>query len=73
MSELQASAEKENDLDGDFISFEKQINSLLSLDIEDERILKQVIHKLIQNIEIFKDRSIKIHFNITNPTAKKGA
>ncbi|MBP1966422.1 recombinase family protein [Paenibacillus aceris] len=72
-SELQTLTEKEDDLDSDFQAFEKQVNKLLSLDFEDEKILKQVISKLVLKVDVFDDSRIKIHFNIINPTAKKGA
>lgn len=64
---------KEKDLNTNIQVFEKQVKNLLHLDIEDEQILKQIVMKLIQKIEVFDDGSLKIHYNITNPNLIQGA
>ena len=71
--ELQVLLNKEKDTDNNFRAFEKQINSLIHLNIDDEKILKQILHKLITKIEVFEGGTIKIHFNFKNPNSIKGA
>ncbi|MEK3945360.1 recombinase family protein [Paenibacillus sp. FSL H3-0310] len=72
-SELMMQVKKEKDLNTNIQVFEKQVKNLLHLDIEDEQILKQIVMKLIQKIEVFDDGSLKIHYNITNPNLIQGA
>jgi site-specific DNA recombinase len=71
--ELQSLIGKEKDMDSQINAFEKQVSKLIHLNIEDEKVLKQVIHKLIHKIEVFEGGKIKIHFNFINPVAKMGA
>lgn len=71
--ELQSLIGKEKDMDSQIHAFEKQVSKLIHLNIEDEKVLKQVIHKLIHKIEVFEGGKIKIHFNFINPAAKMGA
>lgn len=71
--ELLKVVNQNKDMEGQFHAFEKQVIKLLSLDIDDMKILKQVIEKLIHKIEVFDDKSIKIHFNFRNPNAREGA
>ncbi|MED4039402.1 recombinase family protein [Niallia taxi] len=71
--EIQVLLNKEKDTDSNFHAFEKQINNLLHLNIKDEKILKQILHKLITKIEVFEDGSIKITFNFKKPNGIKGA
>jgi DNA invertase Pin-like site-specific DNA recombinase len=71
--ELQSLIGKEKDMDSQIHAFEKQVSKLIHLNIEDEKVLKQVIHKLIHKIEVFEGGKIKIHFNFINPVAKMGA
>lgn len=71
--ELQVLLNKEKDTDSNFRAFEKQINNLIQLNIENEQILKQILHKLIHKIEVHEDSSVKIHFNFKNPNNLKEA
>jgi site-specific DNA recombinase len=71
--ELQSLIGKEKDMDSQIHAFEKQVSKLIHLNIEDEKVLKQVIHKLINKIEVFEGGTIKIHFNFISPVAKMGA
>lgn len=72
-AELLKHVNKEKDLDNNIQVFEKQVMNLLHLNIEDERVLKQIVIKLIQKIEVFDDGSIKIHYNIAHPYQIQGA
>lgn len=71
--QLHSNVEKEKDMESQIHAFEKQISKLVQLNIKDEKILKQVIHKLIHKIEVFDGNNIKIHFNFLNPSTKMGA
>jgi site-specific DNA recombinase len=66
---LQHDEEKENG----FRSFERQVQTLLSLDFENEKILKCIVDKLIHKIEVYEGGNIKIHYNFRNPEAQQGA
>ncbi|SEP01355.1 hypothetical protein [Paenibacillus sp. OV219] len=66
---LQHDEEKESG----FRSFEKQVKALLSLDFENEKILRCIVSKLIHKIEVYEGGNIKIHYNFRNPETKKGA
>lgn len=71
--ELQVLFNREKDTDHNVHAFKKQINSLLNLNIEDEKILKQTLHKLINKIEVFEGGTITINFNFKNPNSVQGA
>jgi site-specific DNA recombinase len=70
-AELLLQVSQVKDLDDDLDAFEKQVSKLLSLDIDNEKVLKQVIDKLITKVEVFGDGNIKISYNITDPRLKK--
>ncbi|WP_216638960.1 hypothetical protein [Paenibacillus sp. FJAT-26967] len=36
-------------------------------DIDDEQVLKQLLHQVIQKIEVHQNGTIKIHYNIAHP------
>lgn len=60
-------------------AFRNQIARFAKLDIDDEQVLKQVLHRLITRIEVNEDGMINaIHYNITCPQSvrarkKRGA
>ncbi|WP_181410284.1 recombinase family protein [Paenibacillus sp. tmac-D7] len=56
-----------------FRFFEKQVKTLLSLDFENEKILKCIVDKLILKIEVYEGGNIKIHYNFRNPEIQQGA
>jgi hypothetical protein len=64
---------KEKDMASQIHAFEKQVSKLIHLKIEDEKVLKQVLHNLNHKIEVFEGGKIKIHFNFINPVAKMWA
>ncbi|MDQ0112533.1 recombinase family protein [Paenibacillus harenae] len=59
------------DMDEKLKDFKKQLNKIARLDIENEQVLKVVIHKLVQKVEISRDGSVqKIHYNFMNPLSE---
>lgn len=46
-------------------AFKKEVERFSDLDIEDENILKQVLQRLINKIEILEEGKIKIHYNLS--------
>ncbi|KMN65735.1 hypothetical protein VK96_25795 [Bacillus cereus] len=59
------SALKARQIDTDQLqTFIKAIEHLSVLDIKDESILKQVLQRLIDAIEIYEGGKIKIHYNL---------
>lgn len=65
--DLERMLESKKDTDRYLQDFQRQINKIAQLDINDEQVLKQVIQKLIHKIEVQIDSSIKIHYNIARP------
>ncbi|KGA95807.1 recombinase [Alkalihalobacillus alcalophilus ATCC 27647 = CGMCC 1.3604] len=46
-------------------AFKKEVERFSDLDIEDENILKQVLQRLINKVEVFEEGKIKIHYNLS--------
>ena len=46
-------------------AFKKEVERFSDLDIADENILKQVLKRLINKIEILEEGKIKIHYNLS--------
>lgn len=65
--ELETRKESKKDTDDHLRAFKRQIDKFARLDIEDDRVLKQLLQTLIHKLEVYKDGSIKIHYNITRP------
>lgn len=63
-SELESLISKEKDNDGNLHAFQKEIKNFFKLDISDEELLRNVLHKLIDRIEVSKDGDITIHYNL---------
>ncbi|EOS55022.1 MULTISPECIES: hypothetical protein [Paenibacillus] len=47
-------------------AFRKEVERFIDLDISDEQVLKQVLQRLIQTIEVFEDGKIKINYNLSH-------
>ncbi|MEK8130281.1 hypothetical protein WMW72_20445 [Paenibacillus filicis] len=47
--------------------FKKEIERFSTLDIDDVQVVKHVLKRLIQKIEVFEGGKIKIHYNLSNP------
>ncbi|WP_058302963.1 hypothetical protein [Gorillibacterium timonense] len=59
--------ESKKDTDDHLRAFKRQIDKFARLDIEDDRVMKQLLQQLIHKLEVHMDGSIKIHYNITRP------
>lgn len=46
-------------------AFKKHIVRLANLDIDNEHVLKQILQRLVNRIEVSENGSLKIHYNIT--------
>jgi ribosomal protein L9 len=66
-AELETKTESKKDTEDHLRAFKRQIDKFAKLDIEDDRIMKQLLHTLIHKLEVSEDGSIKINYNITRP------
>ncbi|WP_262495765.1 recombinase family protein [Paenibacillus sp. B2(2019)] len=67
-SEFEYILHAKKDTDHQVHAFKRQISRFAKLDIEDEQVLKQVLQRLIQKIEVNEDGTVKtIHYNIAQP------
>lgn len=65
--ELERLISKEKDTEVGLHAFKKEITKFIELNITDEEILRQVLHRLIDKIEVFEDGNITIHYNFQDP------
>ncbi|OBY76745.1 recombinase [Paenibacillus sp. KS1] len=67
-AELELLLEEKKDTEEQLRAFQKQITRFSKLDIDNQEVMKQVLQRLIQKIEVNEDGSIKvIHYNISRP------
>ncbi|MFS0918552.1 recombinase family protein [Brevibacillus sp. 179-C 1.1 NHS] len=66
-AELQSALEARKDLNEQLQAFRKEVERFIALDIDDEQVLKQVLRRLIHQIEVFEGGKIKIQYNLSNP------
>ncbi|AWB46798.1 recombinase family protein [Paenibacillus sp. CAA11] len=66
-AELESVIETQKDTEEQFRAFQKKIALFAQLDIDDEQVLKQLLHQVIEKIEVHQDGSIKIHYSIAHP------
>lgn len=45
--------------------FKKEVEHFANLDIDDEQVLKQVLQRLINKIEVYEEGKVKIHYNLS--------
>ncbi|WP_036739607.1 MULTISPECIES: hypothetical protein [unclassified Paenibacillus] len=64
---MESVLETQKDTEEQFRAFQKKIALFAQLDIDDEQVLKQLLHQVIQKIEVHQDGTIKIHYNIAHP------
>lgn len=62
--ELETMIESKKDTERYLQDFQRQVNKIAKLDIENEQVLKHIIKRLISKIEVHADGSIKIIYNI---------
>lgn len=63
--ELIVSQEHENE--GSMNRFKDEVVRLGELDITDEQVLRRILERLIERIEVAEDGNITIHYNFKNP------
>ncbi len=66
--ELLSALETKRDTDITKQAFRKEVERFANLDIDDEQVLKQVLQRLISQIEVFEGGKIKIHYNLIQPS-----
>lgn len=67
---LALATETRHDLAEQFHAFKKEVERFATLDIGDIQVMKSVLRRLIQKIEVFEGGKIKIHYNLSNPQIK---
>ncbi|OIK08921.1 recombinase family protein [Bacillus sp. MUM 13] len=63
--ELNSALEIKKDTSEQLQVFKNEIARFLNLDIDDSKVLKQVLQRLINKIEVFEEGKIKIHYNLS--------
>ncbi|KEF36932.1 site-specific recombinase, DNA invertase Pin [Schinkia azotoformans MEV2011] len=63
--DLQSALATKKDNSEQLQAFKKEVERFSNLDIEDENVLKQVLQRLINKIEVFEEGKIKIHYNLS--------
>lgn len=66
--ELQSALETKKDTDIRKQAFRREVERFANLDIDDEQVLKQVLQRLFDKIEVFEGGRIKIHYNLLQPS-----
>jgi site-specific DNA recombinase len=67
MASLDSQLETKKEIERQFEGFKRKVDSFANLDMDDKKVLKQVLQSLIGQIEIFENEAIKIHYNIATP------
>lgn len=68
-AELLLAFESRQDLTARLQAFKKEVERFITLDIDDEQVMKQLLQRLIHKIEVFEGGKIKIHYNLSLPLA----
>ncbi|MFC0212885.1 recombinase family protein [Paenibacillus chartarius] len=68
-TELETLIESKKDTERYLQDFQRQVNKIAKLDVDNEQVLKHIIQKLINKIEVHADGSIKIIYNIARPAS----
>jgi selenocysteine-specific translation elongation factor len=64
-AEIQSGLETRKDITEQLQAFKKEVERFANLDIDDEQVLKQVLQRLINKIEVYEEGKIKIHYNLS--------
>lgn len=64
-AEIQSALETRKDITEQLQAFKKEVERFANLDIDDEQVLKQVLQRLINKIEVYEGGKIKIHYNLS--------
>lgn len=67
--EIKLSLNETKDIENNLNALKKEIQHIITLDLEDEHILKILLNKLIARIEVSSDGTPKIYYNFQNPGA----
>lgn len=67
INELEGVVSQEQENEGFMKKFQEEVNRFAELEISDEEILRDVLHRLIDKVEIAEDGSIAIYYNFINP------
>jgi site-specific DNA recombinase len=66
-AELLSALEAKKNFSEQLQFFRKEVERFINLDIDDQQVLKQVLQRLIEKIEVFEDGKIKIYYNLSHP------
>lgn len=58
---------QQEDTEKNLLAFQNEVKKFVQLQISDEEMLRQTLHKLIEKIEVSEDGVITIHYNFKNP------
>ncbi|WP_239209574.1 hypothetical protein [Brevibacillus laterosporus] len=72
MTRLQTEIAHEHNTESRVTAFKAELMKFAALDVSNEEILRDMIHKMINRIDVHQDGSIEISYNFQNPL-KKGA
>lgn len=64
-NEIQAAVELKKDTTEQIQAFKRLVERFAKLDIDDEQVLKQFLHRLVHSIEVFEGEKVKIHYNLS--------
>ncbi|WP_145939515.1 hypothetical protein [Paenibacillus glacialis] len=65
--ELEYLVSNEQENEGSLNAFQQEIKKFVQLELGNEEMLREVLNRLIERVEIAKDGSIDIHYNFKNP------
>jgi len=66
-AEIQSKLETKKDTSEQLQAFKHEVERFLDLDIDDEKVLRQILQRLISKIDVFEEGTIKIHYNLSSP------
>ncbi len=72
MARLQTEIAHEHDTESRVLAFKAELMRFAALEISNEEILRDMIHKMINRVDVHEDGSIEISYNFQNPL-KQGA
>lgn len=64
-TEMTASVTLKKDTTEQLQAFKQEIDRITRLDIDDEQVLKQILHRLVHSIEVHEGEKVKIHYNLS--------
>jgi site-specific DNA recombinase len=71
-AQLEKVIAKEHDAESSVRAFKEELMKFATLDINNEEVLRDVLHRLIRRVDVYKDGNIEVTYNFQNPL-KKGA